>query len=171
MGSTPIASSTGATIGTTTKIISIKSRIKPSTNITNITSSTAVKTPPGNWLKKPCTNSSPPKPRNTNENNDAPMRIIKIIALILMVDCDTSRRRWKLNCFFASASKQAPSAPTPAASVGVAAPIKIEPNTKPINNSTGSKLSNTRNRETFSSCASMTTRGIIVGRSQAVKKT
>ena len=39
----------------------------------------------------------------------------------------------RLSCFLYSASKLAPRAPIPAASVGVAAPAKIEPSTIKIN--------------------------------------
>ncbi|MCY1549215.1 hypothetical protein D9M68_853730 [compost metagenome] len=80
-----MASNTGPTIGTTTKVISIKSRMKPSRKITSITRKNAPSTPPGNWAKTSSINTSPPKPRNTRENSEAPIRIMKTMALISVV--------------------------------------------------------------------------------------
>ena len=48
IGLTSICRMTGPTIGTTTKMISMKSRKKPRTNITTITAAMAPKAPPGN---------------------------------------------------------------------------------------------------------------------------
>ena len=77
IGSTPIARSTGPTIGTTTNVISMKSNIKPNRKITTITTTSAVVTPPGIASKKPCICSSPPNPRNTREKIEAPIKIKK----------------------------------------------------------------------------------------------
>ena len=55
-----MASRIGPTIGTTTKVISMKSRMKPSRKITSITISVAPTTPPGIPSKTSVTSSSPP---------------------------------------------------------------------------------------------------------------
>ena len=60
IGSSPMDKSTGPIIGTTTNVISIKSRTKPSKNITIITTKTAVKIPPGRSIRRDLTRSSPP---------------------------------------------------------------------------------------------------------------
>ena len=121
-GSTPgIFNSAGATIGTTTKMISKASITKPSRNIASITASTAPFTPPGRSLSARCTMSSPPSARNTRLNSVAPIRIRKIMAVICVVFSTTGimmPRRPALR----AASKMAPTAPTEAASVGVATP-------------------------------------------------
>ena len=49
-----------------------------------------------------------------------------------------------LNWRFMMASRMAPKLPTPAASVGVAQPAKIEPSTSVIRNAAGAKLQVTR---------------------------
>ncbi|MDT4874504.1 hypothetical protein FQZ97_1098090 [compost metagenome] len=80
-----MASNTGPTIGTTTKVISMKSRIKPSRKTTSITRKKAPSTPPGSWAKMSSIKTSPPKPRNTRENSEAPIRIRNTMALISVV--------------------------------------------------------------------------------------
>ena len=55
-----MASRIGPTIGTTTKVISMKSRIKPSRKITSITMMVAPITPPGMFSNRWVTSSSPP---------------------------------------------------------------------------------------------------------------
>ena len=137
IGSKPIMNNTGATIGTTTKVISIKSRIKPNKNITNITISVAPITPPGMSSNKLNTSSSPPKPLKTNENKLAPIRIINTIDVILVVLCITAVKFFRVSCFCHNANNVAPIAPIPAASVGVAKPKSIEPKTTNINNKGG----------------------------------
>src|SRR5664280_1240160 len=83
-GSTPgIVSSAGATIGTTTKMISKASITKPSRNIASITASTAPFTPPGKLASARCTMSSPPSARNTRLNSVAPINMRKIMAVML----------------------------------------------------------------------------------------
>src|SRR3546814_1291878 len=92
MGSSPIVSSTGPTMGTTTKMISMKSRKKPMKNIRAMTTNMAPKAPPGISASTASTISSPPRPRNTSEKTDAPSRMTKTMAEIFTVDCITSDR-------------------------------------------------------------------------------
>ena len=80
----------GATIGTTTKVISIKSKKKPSKNIDIITISIALKVPPGRLVRKCSIVSSPPKPLKTRLKNVAPINIIKTIEVILVDDLAAS---------------------------------------------------------------------------------
>ena len=51
MGSTPRVKIIGATIGTTTKVISIKSKTKPRINIAIMTTKMIPKVPPGTEVK------------------------------------------------------------------------------------------------------------------------
>ena len=122
----------GDTIGTTTKIISIKSKKNPRKNIKTITNNMAAIEPPGKFNKNSSTTSSPPKPRKTRENIEAPTSIIKTIELIFVVSRDTILNLSKLNCFEIIAINVAPTAPTAADSVGVAIPVNIEPKTTTI---------------------------------------
>ena len=80
----------GATIGTTTKVISIKSKKKPSKNIDIITISIALKVPPGRLVRKYSIVSSPPKPLKTRLKSVAPINIIKTIEVILVDDLAAS---------------------------------------------------------------------------------
>ena len=96
-GSSPMASRMGATMGTTTKVISMKSRMKPSRNINSITRIMAVTTPPGMSPRKSRTRSSPPKPRKTSENSAAPMKITNTMAVTRVVDSATSRNTASLS--------------------------------------------------------------------------
>ena len=139
-GSSPIASKIGPTMGTTTKVISIKSRIKPSRKITTMTTSVAPTTPPGMRVNRSSINSSPPKPRKIRENIAEPIRIMNTMVVTSVVDWVTSRNLLIVNCRRPSASRVAPMAPTPAASVGVAAPLRIEPSTATINTTGGNRL-------------------------------
>ena len=82
----PILKRIGATRGTTTNVISIKSRKKPSINIVTITPITAPMTPPGIERSSSSIVSSPPKPLNTKLKNVAPIRIINTIEVILVVE-------------------------------------------------------------------------------------
>ena len=70
----------------------MKSRKKPSRNITIITVIIAPITPPGIELRNSCTVSSPPSPRNTRLNRAAPIRITKTMEEICAVDCITEVR-------------------------------------------------------------------------------
>ena len=84
------ASKIGATIGTTTTAISIKSRKKPKTNITAITIINFAQKPPGMELRKSRTKSSPPKARNAAVRTAAPRRIIKTKEVVFAVSSITS---------------------------------------------------------------------------------
>ena len=82
----------GATIGTTTTAISIKSRKKPKTNITIITIINWLQNPPGIPTKKSLTTSSPPKPRKAAVSIAAPNKIIKTNEVVLAVSSITPLR-------------------------------------------------------------------------------
>ena len=151
-----MANNTGATIGTTTKVISIKSRIKPSKKITSITSSVAATIPPGRLLKNCSTTSSPPNPRNTREKIAAPIRIRNTIDVTSVVLWATSLSLARLSCPRRPANRVAPNAPTPAASVGVAAPVRIDPSTATIKNTGGNKLRIARDSLWEESCPAET---------------
>ena len=138
IGSKPIESKIGPMTGTTTKVISIKSRIKPSKNMTSITTKSAMWGPPPSSSKKPSISVSPPKPRKTSENTAAPISIRNTMLVVWRVDREISRSTSSVSAPRTKASSRAPVAPTPAASVGVAAPTKIEPKTRTINPSGGS---------------------------------
>ena len=153
IGSSPMASRIGPTIGTTTKVISIKSRIKPSRKITSITTSVAPITPPGMSTKKLWINSSPPKPRKTSEKTAAPIRIINTIQVTPRVSITASRSLSNVSCPRSQAKISAPIAPNPAASVGVAAPSRMEPRTRNISNSGGSSPCSTSHTDTSSPTA------------------
>ena len=84
------ASKIGATIGTTTTAISIKSRKNPKTNITAITMINFAQNPPGIELRKFRTRSSPPKARKAAVNIAAPKRIIKTSDVVFAVSSMTS---------------------------------------------------------------------------------
>jgi hypothetical protein len=86
-------SSTGPTIGMTMMVISTKSRKKPITKITAITASSAPYCPPGMAESSSFTVSSPPRPRKTRLNSVAPISVAKIIAVMVMVVCDTAPAR------------------------------------------------------------------------------
>ena len=108
--------------------------------MTSMTKIVADRIPPGRLAKKCSTTSSPPNPRKTKENTAAPIRIKNTIDVTLAVPWATSRKRVKFRRPLRAASKIAPHAPTPAASVGVAAPARIEPNTAIIKQIGGSKF-------------------------------
>ena len=127
----------GATIGTTTKVISMKSRMKPSRNMTNITISSATCGPPPKLSKKASIISSPPKPLKTREKSAAPIKIKKTMLVVSMVERAISLMTVGLSADLYAAKIIAPTAPTPAASVGVAAPNMIEPSTTVISASGG----------------------------------
>ena len=79
----------GATIGTTTTAISIKSRKKPSRKITAMTTTNWVQKPPGSPDRKCFTTSSPPKPRKAAVSMAAPSRMMKTSEVVLAVSCIT----------------------------------------------------------------------------------
>jgi len=66
----------GATIGTTTTAISIKSRKNPKTKITAITIINFAQNPPGSEFKNSRTKSSPPNALKAAVRTAAPKRII-----------------------------------------------------------------------------------------------
>ena len=86
------------------------------------------------------TKSSPPNPRKTRENIDEPSRIIKTIDVISVVLCTAEVRFSRFKLPLLKASPIAPRAPTPAASVGVAIPIKMDPKTATIRTKGGSRV-------------------------------
>ena len=83
------ANKMGATIGTTTTAISMKSRKKPRIKITNITMTNCIQNPPGSDTRNSRTNSSPPKARKAAVNMAAPNRITKTNAVVLAVSIIT----------------------------------------------------------------------------------
>ena len=86
------ANSIGATIGTTTIAISIKSKKNPRTKMTAITTINWVQKPPGKLVKKSLTISSPPKPLNADVSIAAPIRIMNTIEVVKLVSIITSLR-------------------------------------------------------------------------------
>ena len=77
-------------MGTTTTAISIKSRKKPNTNMTAITTINCDQKPPGKLCRKSLTYSSPPKPLNAAVSIAAPKRIMKTMEVVLEVSIITS---------------------------------------------------------------------------------
>ena len=65
----------GATIGTTTTAISMKSRKNPSKKITAMTTTNCVQNPPGRPVKNSLTRCSPPKPRKAEVSIAAPIKL------------------------------------------------------------------------------------------------
>ena len=84
------ASNIGATIGTTTTAISIKSKKNPRTKMTTMTTKNCTQKPPGRLVSMCFTSSSPPKARNAEVSMAAPMRIINTIEVVLAVSPITS---------------------------------------------------------------------------------
>ena len=91
------ASKIGATIGTTTTAISMKSKKKPSTKITIITIANFAQKPPGNEFRKSRTKSSPPNARNAAVSIAAPKRMMKtrdvVFAVSVITLCKMLSRR------------------------------------------------------------------------------
>ena len=86
MGLSPIAINTGPTIGTTTNVISMKSSTNPSRNMTSMTRTIAVNnTAPAGHSENPRSFRHHRNPRNTRLNNEAPIRIMKTIAVMRVV--------------------------------------------------------------------------------------
>ena len=83
------ASRIGATIGTTTTEISMKSMKKPRMKITAITVKNCPQKPPGRLLRKFLTRSSPPNARNTAVSMAAPIRMMKTSDEVLAVSTMT----------------------------------------------------------------------------------
>ena len=123
----------------------MKSRINPNKNITTNTKISAVYEPPGIELKIRFINSSPPTHLKINEKIEAPIRIVNIIVDTIAVFSEDSLINAKFIFPFSNAIINAPNAPIAAASVGVAIPAKIEPNTKKINKNGSAKVLNKSN--------------------------
>ena len=79
----------GATMGTTTTAISMKSRKKPRMKITAITMMNWVQNPPGSPVRKSRTSSSPPNARNAAVNIAAPRRMMNTSDDVLAVSIIT----------------------------------------------------------------------------------
>ena len=131
-GSAPIAIKIGPTIGTTIKVISMKSKINPRIKTNSITKTIEPNNPPGILLKISVMSSSPPKPLKTREKIDAPIRIKKTIDEIKALCFVVSERIFRFNFLWSKAINIAPRAPIPAASVGEATPKIIDPKTAKI---------------------------------------
>ncbi len=82
----------GATIGTTTTAISMKSRKKPRKKITPITMTNFIQNPPGREFRKSLTRSSPPKARKADVSIAAPRRMMKTSDVAFAVSSITPRR-------------------------------------------------------------------------------
>ena len=80
----------GATIGTTTTAISIKSRKNPSIKITAITIINFAQKPPGSEFRNSRTKSSPPNALNAAVSTAAPSNIIKTSEVVFAVSSITS---------------------------------------------------------------------------------
>src|SRR5688500_6574347 len=133
--------STGANTGSTIRQISIQSKKKPSTNtrpMTNSRISQPVSRPSA--FSTSVTMSSPPSARNTNANSVAPKKMKNTSALVSAALSIIEFSAFRLSLPLNQASTSAPAAPTPAASVGVAQPPKIDPSTSTIRNVGGRKL-------------------------------
>jgi hypothetical protein len=142
----------GPTIGTTTKLISIKSKMKPNKKTKIITISIEPNNPPGIAPNKFVISSSPPNPRKTKENIEAPIKIIKTMLLINAVCLIASANTEQDNFLFNTAINIDPIAPIPAASVGEATPKMMDPKTEKISKKGGIKIFKMSIRETaFSS--------------------
>ena len=86
----------GATIGTTTTAISMKSRKKPRTKITAMTMMNCVQNPPGKPVRKSRTNSSPPNARKAAVNIAAPSRMMNTNEVVLAVSIITPCMVWSI---------------------------------------------------------------------------
>ena len=86
------ASRIGATMGTTTTAISMKSRKNPSRKITTMTTMNCDQNPPGRLVRYSRTSSSPPKARNAEVSIAAPSRMMKTIDVVFAVSSITPLR-------------------------------------------------------------------------------
>ena len=64
------------------------------------------------------------------------MAVMRVVSMVTTFNCARD------NCFLNAANNKAPLAPTPAASVGVANPASIDPNTTIISNNGGTSAEN-----------------------------
>ena len=83
------ASNIGATSGTTTTEISIKSRKNPRKKITAITTMNCAQNPPGILPRNSLTSSSPPNPLKAEVSMAAPISIMNTIEVVLEVSSIT----------------------------------------------------------------------------------
>ena len=86
------ASRMGATIGTTTTAISMKSRKNPSAKITSITTMNWVQNPPGREDRKCRTISSPPNALKAAVSMAAPSRMMNTMEVVFALSTTTPRR-------------------------------------------------------------------------------
>ena len=114
--------------------------MKPSKNIISITKNKAEYFPPGNISKTKLINPSPPTPLKIRENIDAPIRIVNTMVVTKAVLLLASFISSILNFLKYKHISIEPTAPTPAASVGVAIPKIIDPKTIKINKIGGSRV-------------------------------
>ena len=150
-------------------VTSIKSRIKPKKKISSITTRVAETTPPGRLISSSSISTSPPKPLNTDEKIVAPTKIrytIEVTRMVSMLtDCSTDR----FKAPFIRARIIAPTAPTLAASVGVAIPRSIEPSTATMSSTGGNRpLNNAVKTFAPSSNSSITIGGAYEGFNMAM---
>ena len=136
-----------------------------------ITTATAAKGPPGRLLRNSCTRLSPPIMRNTMEKTEAPSRMMKTILVIVAVAIIVSRRMRKDRRQRRAASTIAPTAPTEAASVGVAMPPRIEPSTARISKSGGTSATKKSRTNWLFSSAGTGVAGQEAGAVAALNKT
>ena len=114
--------------------------MKPNKKTKIITISTEPNNPPGTASNKFAISSSPPNPRKTKENIEAPIKIIKTMLLINAVCLTASANTEKDNFLFNAEIKIDPIAPIPAASVGEAIPKMMDPKTEKISKKGGIKI-------------------------------
>ena len=122
----------GVITGTIINILSIKSMKNPATNTTI---KIEIKNISGVRLDAVIISTkilSPSKPLKTKENEVAPSNIMKTIEVSLVVSEDISLIFLRLILPWITLNSNAPAAPIPAASVGDAIPINIEPSTAKI---------------------------------------
>ena len=86
------ASRMGATMGTTTTAISMKSRKNPRKKMTAITTTNWVQNPPGRLVRCSRTSSSPPNARNAEVSMAAPRRMMNTMDVVLAVSIITPLR-------------------------------------------------------------------------------
>ena len=126
------------------KQISINSRNTPKTKITRLLTSRKASLPPGKLTSRFVMRILPPRASNTREKKEDPNKIINTTAETTAVEWAASWINFALNLPFKAASPQAPTAPTQPASVGVARPKKMLPNTAKMRNKGGTTAFSTR---------------------------
>ena len=132
MRSNPNPVTTGATNGNTMSVISIQSKTKPNKKVTKRMVMMMPEGSKGNPSSPRSINSSPPSPLRTREKAVAPKKIAKIYAVVRVVSVRASLTTSRDNLPAIQVNTTAPNAPTPAASVGVARPKKMDPSTAKI---------------------------------------